>query len=100
MRPIDGDALQDLARKKLDLYGRYTRDQFEEMIDSMPTITEEDIARHGSWIYLGQCKCYIGDYIVPALKFACSRCGSETIADDVRVPLPGRCGYCEAVMGG
>ena len=98
MRPIDGDALQDRVRKHLDLYGKYTRDQIEDLIDSEPTIMEEDIAQHARWIYLGQCKCYDGDYIVPAFKFECSACGDEVLATNMMDTLPTRCIVCEAEM--
>lgn len=98
MRPIDGDALQDRVRKHLDLYGKYTRDQIEDLIDSEPTIMEEDIAQHARWIYLGQCKCNDGDYVVPAFKFECSACGGEVIATNMRDTLPTRCRWCEAEM--
>lgn len=98
MRPIDGDALQDRVRKHLDLYGRYTRDQIEELIDSEPTIMEEDIAQHARWIYLRQCKCYDGDYIVPAFKFECSACGAEVIATNMMDTPPTRCIECGSEM--
>ena len=107
MRYIDADTLE----AKMCGWGApetYTIDEIREAIDMMPTAivaapdpeeAEEDCERQrGRWVYVRQCKCYSGKYVLPAFLFECSNCGAELIYTETREPLPEICTECEAVM--
>lgn len=105
---------KDLIDKieKLDIYGKYDREQFEDLIDTAPAVyfdltefvetiqaaPEQDQSMHARWCYVKQCRCFTGRYTLPGYLFECSNCGAELIYTDTREPLPDLCSDCEAVM--